>query len=444
MKDVIEPQRRIPVISEPDVLVVGAGAAGLAAACAAARAGVSTLLLERYGFLGGTLAAVTLGGICGAYAVIDEKRLGRVIGGIFRELEERLMHRDALLNPKRHGRIVGIPYDSVALKLVAEEMVAAHGVEVLFHSLVVGAYARDGEVDYVVIENKGGRSAIRPRVVIDCSGDGDVAVHAGAAYRFGDNGTTQFGSTMFRLGNVDTERAGALSRSEIRELLEHAVADGHPLPRTTTGVHVNPLQGIVHLNVTKVCDDQGAPFNLCDPQQLSAAEQVGRQQAFLYESVFREYVPGFENSRIVDIGAMIGIRETRLVEGERVLTGEMVRGCEKPDDRIACTAWPLEVHEGGRSTRWEFLPDGDYYGIPFGCLVAKGWSNLLVAGRNLSATHEAQASARVAAPCMAMGEAAGIAAATALREGQATHQLDIPTLQARLIDQGALLSPDLR
>lgn len=440
---VTEPQRRLPVVAEPDVLVVGAGAAGMAAACAAARCGASTLLVERYGFLGGTLTAVTLGGICGTHAVIDDARLGRVVGGLYLELEERLRAREAILEPARHGRIVGVPYESVALRSVADEMLAAHGARVLLHTLVVDVQVADGCIGAVIIENKGGRAAIRPRMVIDCSGDGDVAVRAGAAHDIGEGGITQFGSTMFRLGGVDTGRAGQLSRQDIRDCLERAVADGHPLPRTATGVHLNPLPGVVHLNVTKVADEQGHPYLLCDPEQLTAAEQAGRRQALLYEAVFRRYVPGFEHSRIIDIGAMIGIRETRLIRGRRTLTAEMVRGCRMPDDRIACTAWPLEVHEAGRGTRWEFLPDGACYGIPFGCLLPQGFGNLLVAGRNLSATHEAQASARVGGPCMAMGEAAGTAAAMALETGCDCDHIAIPALQDALARAGAILSPEL-
>lgn len=174
-------------------------------------------------------------------------------------------------------------------------------------------------------------------------------------------------------------------------------------------MHLNPLDGVVHLNVTRLRKPDGEPFDLTDPEELSAAEVEGRRQAFVYEEVFRRFVPGFARARIVDIGAMVGIRETRLVLGEKTLTEGDVRGCVKPEDRIACTAWPPESHTGGRGTNREFLPDGDYYGIPYGCLAVKGLGNLLVAGRNLSATHVAQASARVAGPCFAMGEAAGIA-----------------------------------
>jgi hypothetical protein len=157
--------------------------------------------------------------------------------------------------------------------------------------------------------------------------------------------------------------------------------------------------------------------------------------------VFRKYVPGFERSRVIDIGARVGVRETRLIHGDAVLTEAHVRDCVKPGDAIACSCWPLETHGRGPVTNWEFLPDGEYYGIPWGCLVVKGFDNLLVAGRNLSAEHAAQASARVAGPCMAMGEAAGTAAAMSVAFDGRVRAISIDKLQGRLLHHGAILQP---
>jgi hypothetical protein len=440
-RSVREPARDIPVVAAPEVLVVGGGSAGIAAACAAARAGADTMLIEAYGFLGGTLTLVTLGGFCGIHAVLDEEHLGRVVGGLCLELEARLAASDAILPPKRHGRIVGVPYESVSLKRIADEMVAAHGVRTLLHTSAVDVQVEEGRVAAVIVQNKGGRAAILPRVVIDCSGDGDVAARAGAGFALGDEGETQYGSAMFRLGGVDQARVAALTRADIRGHLERALEDGYPLPRVSTGVHVNPLDGVVHLNVTKLGDKSGAPFNLIDPEDLSEAEREGRRQVRLYEDVFRKYVPGFERARVIDIGARVGVRETRLIQGDAVLTEAHVRECAKPADGIACSSWPLETHGRGPVTNWDFLPDGEYYGIPWGCLVVKGFDNLLVAGRNLSADHGAQASARVAGPCMAMGEAAGTAAAMSLAREARVRDVDVTRLQARLEHHGAILTP---
>ena len=440
---IAEPARDVPVVADVDVLVVGGGPAGLAAACAAARAGAETLLLESYGCLGGTLTLVTLGGLCGIHAVIDDERLGRVVGGLCLELEDRLAACDGILAPKRHGRIIGVPYESVALKCGAAEMASSHGVRVLLHHSAVAVATEGRRVRAVIVESKGGRAAIRARVVVDCTGDGDVAARAGADFELGHDGETQYGSAMFRLGGVDTATAATLTRGLIRECLEQAVADGYALPRTATGVHLNPLAGVAHLNVTKLGDPEGAPFNLVDPIALGDAEREGRRQVRMYEEVFRKYVPGFEQARVIDIGARVGVRETRLIAGDAVLTEAHVRDCVKSADGIACSSWPLETHGRGRVTTWEFLPDGEYYGIPYGCLVVKGFDNLLVAGRNLSATHAAQASVRVAGPCLAMGEAAGAAAAASLAAGDDVRAVPVADLQAALRREGALLTPDL-
>jgi FAD dependent oxidoreductase len=146
---------------------------------------------------------------------------------------------------------------------------------------------------------------------------------------------------------------------------------------------------------------------------------------------------------VIDVGARVGVRETRLVHGDAVLTEAHVRECAKPADGIACSSWPLETHGRGPVTQWDFLPDGEYYSIPWGCLVVRGFDNLLVAGRNLSATHAAQASVRVAGPCMAMGEAAGTGAAASLAAGANVRAVRVEALRVTLARHGALLDPAL-
>ena len=152
-------------------------------------------------------------------------------------------------------------------------------------------------------------------------------------------------------------------------------------------------------------------------------------------------MPGFESARVIDIGARVGVRETRLIHGDAVLTEAQVRACEKPADAIAISSWPLENHGRGRTTSWEFLPDGEWYGIPWGCLVVRGFDNLLVAGRNLSAEHAAQASVRVAGPCMALGEAAGAGAVASLAHGGDARAVNVEALRAQLLAAGAILDP---
>ena len=320
-------------------------------------------------------------------------------------------------------------------------MVMEHGVSVINHMYAVGVQTEHRRVVSVIVESKAGRGAIVPRVVIDSSGDGDVAARAGADFDVSDEQTRQYGSTMFRFANVSSARVKIQTREEIRDHLEKAVADGYPLPRTTIGVHINPIDGVAHLNVTKIGDSDGRPYNLLDPVQLTEAEQTGRHQVALYEEVFRKYVPGFENAHVIDIGAQLGGRETRRIHGEKTLKEADVRGCLKPSDRIACAAHALEKHGTGRGTIWDFLPDGEWYGIPYGCLVVKGFENLLVAGRNLSATQMAHASARIGGACLAMGEAAGTAAALSLGHKAVPRAVPIKKLQSELVRQGSILTP---
>lgn len=439
MKDfVTETQREIPVIARPDVLVVGGGAAGTAAAVAAAREGLEVLLVDRYGFLGGTLTAVTLGSFCGPFTVMDEG-IARIVGGVYLEVEDRLRKAGGAGGPRHVGKIATLPYDPPTLRLICDQLVADNGVKVLFHALASAVVTDDRKISAVMLETKGGRKAVVPRAVIDCSGDGDIAALAGCEYELGDGGITQFGSSMFRLCGVDTDKCGSLSREELRSCLETAVSDGYDIPRTAAAMYVHPLPGIVHLNTTRVADKQGEPFNLIDPFQLTEAEIEGRRQAYLYEEVYRKYVPGFEDARIVELGAQIGIRETRLLKGRARLDRGMIDGCVKPSDMIACNSWPIEVHSKGAQTRWEFMQDGEFYGIPYGCLVPRELDNLWVAGRNISATHEAQASVRVSSPCYALGQAAGIAAAMALGSNISNDMVPVTGLQSKLRGAGAIL-----
>jgi 2-polyprenyl-6-methoxyphenol hydroxylase-like FAD-dependent oxidoreductase len=434
---VAEPARDVPVLAEPEVLVVGGGIAGLGAAAAAARAGAETLLVERNGFLGGTLTAVTLGGICGAFRHVGpEQELRPVVGGLWTELRGRLLARDALGPPRKSALVRGVhglPYDPERLKLIADEMMAAHRVRVLTGA-TLAAVAREGaQVTAVFVETAGGRFAILPRVVVDASGDAEVVARAGGAFRIPER--VQAPSAMIRMAPVDRAAFGTVPRAEVNARLEGAAAAGFDLPRTMVAVFPYLAEGEVHVNATRVLKPDGSPFDTTAPWDRAAAEAEGRRQAFLYEAAMRAALPGFGAARVAGIGPVLGVRESRLVEGEAVLTEADVMSGVAPADRVACCAWPVEDHAPGRATVWRPLPDGAWYGIPFGCLLPRGFDNLLVAGRCLSAEHAAQASARISLACLAMGEAAGIAAARGGRQ-------DIAALQAELRRQGAVLDPD--
>lgn len=434
-----EPARTLPVLATPEVLVVGGGIAGIGAACAAARAGADTLLVERMGFLGGTLTAVTLGGICGAFRHVGpEQELRPVVGGLWDELRGRLQAADALGPPRRSAMVRGvhgIPYDPERLKPVLDDMLAHHGARALTGCVLSSVAVDGGVVSAIVVETVAGRAAILPRMVVDASGDAEVVARAGGGFAVAPDQEVQSPSAMFSMAPVDMAAFAAVPRPEVNRLLD---ASGLPLPRTTIAAFPCLAPGQVHLNATRVRKPDGRAFAIADPWERAAAEAEGRRQAALYEQAARAVLPGFAAARIVASGAMLGVRESRRIVGEAALTEAAVMRGEAPEDRIACCAWPIEDHALGRSTVWRPLPDGAWYGIPYGALLPAGFANLLVAGRCLSAEHAAQASARISLACLAMGEAAGIAAAL----GRATRRRPgAAPVQQALRRAGAILDP---
>ncbi|MDQ0218117.1 FAD-dependent oxidoreductase [Peribacillus cavernae] len=438
MKKINEPSREIPITNETSVLVVGGGAAGLSAAIAARRMGCDVTLIEKYGFLGGTLTSVTLGSFCGIFTVTEDS-IKPVVKGFQEEIIERLKMYNGVSEAKRWLKTASVPYDTTSFKRVADELVEEAGVQILYHTLAVSVIKEHNQVKGVIIENKNGRSAIMADVIIDASGDGDIISMAGGEYSVGDNGITQFPSSMFRMVNVNTEKLSSLSREEVTEYFQKAVNDGYPLPRVAGGIHLNPIDHVVHLNVTKVSNEGEVPINPLDTSQLTYAEMEGRKQVFLYERVLQKYVPGFEKARVIDIGPSIGIREARLIKGDYTLTSDDVLSCRKFEDAIACGAWPVEMHDSGNKTRWVWIEPGNFYTIPYQSLIPARLENVLMAGRNISATHEAQASVRVSAICMAMGQAAGIAAYLALSQENQVRHISVEKLQKLLLDNNAFL-----
>ncbi|HSV78406.1 MAG TPA: FAD-dependent oxidoreductase [Ramlibacter sp.] len=420
---------------EADVCVVGAGAAGVAAAVAAARGGARVVLLERSGFLGGTLTTVSLGSMCGLYAVTPD-HIDQIVGGFADQVIERLQAHGSATEPVRWLKTASLPYDLFAMKVVLDQLVEEAGVTLMLHTQVVSVMQDDARISHVVVEGKNGRWAVAARQFIDCSGDADLVAWSGAAYEF-DRHSLQQPTAMFRFGGVDPELVAEMDRDMLRRCLEEAVADGWDLPRTAGGVFME-RPGLAHLNITKVGIDGRAPDPF-DPRELTQAEQMGRAQVLMYRDVFRKYVPGFEDAFVLDTGSVIGIRESRRLRGEYVLGDGDIRSAARFDDAIACCAWPMEDHSAGRSTKWVWLENGSYYQIPYRCLLPVGVDNLLVAGRCASATHDAQASLRVTAQCFAMGEAAGTAAALCVGTDTRPRDIDIHHLQARLRAGGAYL-----
>ena len=419
-----------------DVVVVGAGSAGASAAITAGRQGARTLLVDRLAFMGGTSTAV-LDTFYAFYTPGEVAR--RVVGGIGWEVVERLTAEGvAFERPNTYGAGTGVTYDQETLKVVWEELAADAGVDLLLHSWATGGRVTEGRLEAIRLWNKGGERWVEAPVTVDASGDADVAALAGVGYdNAAKQGRVQSLSTLFKVANVDVERAASVKKAELWQRMRAAAESGaYALPRIEGSWHRTPFPGVVLIHMTRIPN-----VDATDPEQLTRAEVEGRRQVREYARFLRDRVPGFERAVVVTTSPAIGVRESRRVHGDYVLTRDDVLTGRRFDDEIALCGAPIEDHHAGGDTEWRYVGEPGVYGIPYGCLVAAGIEGLLVAGRCFSATHDAHASARSMATCMAMGQAAGTAAAMAASSGTTPRNVDVNDLRRRLVDADAVLAP---
>jgi hypothetical protein len=445
MRTITEPARKVPLYGEYEVAVLGGGPAGIAAAVAASRAGRRTLLIERYGFLGGMGTAAGVTNFCGLHANVFGE-MHRVVQGVASDLLARIDRLDGLNAPHLIlGKIFAQAYDTAAYKIAADDLLSSHKVDILFHALGAGVVMHDDKrINALMVETKAGRQAVRANIFIDCSGDGDLAAWAGAPYEVGDNaGSMLYPSMMFRLNGVDAKKAGDAWRT-IPALMEQAEAAGtHKFPRKAAIVRPQRSQIEWRVNFTQLARKDGTAVNGLEPDDLTRGEIEGRRQA-VKAFEFLRTVPGFEKSYIVDLPPQLGIRETRRVVGGHMLSGEDVLGCASFEDSIGVNAWPIESHVAGDVIfRFPPIPESRGFNeLPYRMLVPEAVHNLLMAGRCASMTHDGQSAARVSGACFAMGEAAGSAAALALGGNTNPRDIAVEKLQQALNEQGAFIGRD--
>ncbi len=477
--DVLErldlPPRQATLSGHADVLVVGGGPAGLGAALGAAEAGARVILAERYGFLGGNATAALVMPLMSFHTSqgFQERRNltvqaqaatpllptdhgpgEPVVAGVLKRLLERLVSVGGAIPPSLATGYV-VPFDPEWFKLVALEMLNDAGVDYLMHAFASGVLEERGadgapKVTGAVFETKSGPVAIRARVVIDCTGDADLAVQAGAPCEVGRaDGLAQPMTLMFRM--VEFNRAGfqkyvAENPTQWRgvhglwNLVREASRHGDlELPREDVLFFATPHEREVSVNSTRVTRVLGT-----DVWDLSYAECVSRRQMREIAEFLRRYVPGFERAYAVQSGVNVGVRETRRIVGEYQLDAADVLNARKFDDAVARGSYPVDIHNPtGTGTLLRRLPPGEAYDIPLRCLLPQKAENLLVAGRCISGTHEAHSSYRVMPIVMATGQAAGACAAIAARSGRAARAVPAREVQAELLRQGASLRPDL-
>ncbi len=448
-------KRKLRRLPPADVAVVGGGPAGITAAMAAAEAGLRVTLVESRGHVGGNLAI-------GLPVLGFLDREGRpVVAGLAERLIERLREKGAA-GPHRtcplHVSFTLV--DPEEVKTTAMEMLARRNVRILLHTCFVDAEMEGGRIESLVLESKSGREVLPARVVVDATGDGDVAFRSGAPCRKGnEKGLMQPATLMFRVDGADTERlrtalAGSpeiydadvappeyFERNErfilvgLRNLIAEARGRGHTIPTDRTILITGLEEGRVWVNMTRVKGVDGT-----DARSLTEGEIEARRQVRGILEYLVSYVPGFEKARLAWTAPFLGIRETRRVTGRYVLTKEDILGNRRFEDAVALGAYPIDLHDPeGEDCRLEWCDRS--YQVPYRCLTPLKVENLLAAGRCVSATHEALASLRVMATCMALGEAAGRAAGMCARQETPPSDLDPEALREELVRRGACLEP---
>ncbi|MBE6716673.1 MAG: FAD-dependent oxidoreductase [Ruminococcaceae bacterium] len=414
-----------------DLIVAGGGLSGVAAAVSAAREGLKVLLTEKSGCLGGAISNCLIYPFMPYWTRTDKDNKNKqyLSQGIFKEMKIR--HDKYVSDCKDHE------FNSEYLKIVLDDMTTEAGVDVLFHGVVYDVKITDRQITSVDITAKSQHITAEADFFIDATGDGDLFYLAGCDFQLGreSDGFCQPMTTCFRMSGVDLDLFTE-DRPRLQELYKEKQAKGEITnPRENILVFFGVGEDVLHFNTTRVIKlDPTNPFD------VSRAEVIARRQIHELVSFLKENSKAFDESALISIAVNIGVRESRKLKGVHILTADELIDCTRFEDSVALGNYDIDIHNPtGTGTSHRYFGEGEYYTIPYRSLLPKEFDNLLVAGRCISATHEAQASVRILPICCCLGEAAGTAAALAHKTNKNAHTVDIKNLQKKLTENGAVL-----
>lgn len=415
-----------------NLVVAGGGLSGVAAAVSAAREGLKVLLVEKSGCLGGAISNNLVYPFMPYWTRNSEDKNAAkkyLSQGIFKEMKER--HDKYVDDCKDHE------FNSEYFKIVLDDMTSEAGVDVLFHGIVYAVKTDGRNLTEVEVTAKAQNITVQADFFIDATGDGELFYLAGCDYQLGrkSDGLCQPMTTCFRMSGVDLDLFTA-DRPRLQKLYKEKQAKGEITnPRENILVFFGVGEDVLHFNSTRV-----VKLDPTNPFDVSKAEVIARKQIHELISFLRENSDAFHESALISVAVDIGVRESRKLKGVHILTDDELINCTRFEDSIALGNYDIDIHSPtGTGTSHRYFSDGEFYTIPYRSLLPVEYDNLLVAGRCLSATHEAQASVRIMPICCCLGEAAGTAAATAYKTNKNAHTVDIKAVQQKLIKNGAVL-----
>ena len=413
-----------------DVAVIGGGFAGVAAAVAAARGGASVLLIEKGNSLGGAAVNCLVNPFMKYWTLIDGERF-YLSRGIFTEVLNKLYEYKAMKEERRDG------FCEETLKRILYDMVEEAGVDLLYHAYIFKSEKTDGVIRTVSVATVGGELKIEADYFIDATGDAQLAFLSDCPTTLGREADhlCQPMTLCFRVANIDVEKFFASKEVLNKKYAEH-LADGKFInPRENILVFKTPHDGVLHFNTTRVVKK-----NPTNALEVTEAEIIARKQVYEVFDFMKKYADGMEKAYLLMTAPEIGVRESRMIIGDYVLTEADCKGLKRFDDAIAACNYDIDIHNPeGTGTSHYYFKDGDYYTIPYRSLIPLGVKNMLVAGRCISSDHGAQASYRIMPTVCTIGEAAGTAAALAVKEKCEVRAVDISALQDRLKRNGAFI-----